>query len=35
MGVVVTMAIPSDGNVRFAGVAEDEARKPGGFFVMI
>lgn len=35
VGVVVPMVIPPDGNVRLAVVAEDEARKPGGFFVMI
>lgn len=29
------MVIPPDGNVRLAVVAEDEAKEPGGFLVMI
>ena len=34
-GVVVSMAMSPAGSVWSAAVAEEEARKPGGFFVMI
>ena len=33
--IFVPLVVLSDFNVRLAVVAEDGARKPGGFFVMI
>ena len=33
--IVVPMVVMPDGDVRFAVVVEDEARKVGGFLVMI
>ena len=35
MRIVVPLVVLPDGNVRLAVVAEDEARKPGRFLVMI
>lgn len=35
MGVVMPMAMSPAGSAWSAAVAAEEARKPGGFFVMI